>query len=149
MKPIRKYDKGGETPPDDNAPGFYGYKEGDSLPVNRARVRNIRRKAEEAFDSGDMEEAKRLAAKADKIGRRLDKRKKGIEAFVKEQQRREAEHAKARARTPSSGMDQLFKELKAEQDRLVRASGNVPAPKSGSGSSSSGKYQGSTSKGSK
>jgi len=130
MKPIKKYDEGGE------------------LPLNRKRVESIKRRAEKAFEAGDMEAAKKLAAKADKIEKRLDARSKRVADFVAEQQRREVEHAKARAGT-GSGMDQLLKDLKAEQDRLFRSSGNVVTPKSGSGSSSSGKYQGSTRKGSK
>jgi hypothetical protein len=130
MKPIKKYDEGGE------------------LPLNRKRVESIKRRAEKAFEAGDMEAAKKLAAKADKIEKRLDARSKRVADFVAEQQRREVEHAKARAGT-ASGMDQLLKDLKAEQDRQLRASGNVATQKSASGSSSSGKYQGSTRKGSK
>jgi phage shock protein A len=130
MKPIKKYNEGGE------------------LPLNRKRVESIKRRAEKAFEAGDMEAAKRLAAKADKIEKRLDARSKRVADFVAEQQRREVEHAKARSKT-GSGMDQLLKDLKAEQDRQLRASGNVVIQKSGSGSSPSEKYQGSTGKGSK
>ena len=130
MKPIKKYDDGGE------------------LPLNRKRVESIKRRAEKAFEAGDMEAAKELAAKADKIEKRLNARSKRIDDFVAEQERRAAANAQARART-GSGMDQLFKDLRAEQDRQLRASGNVVIPKSGSGSSSSGKRQGSTRKGSK
>ena len=118
IRPIKKYDDGGE------------------LPLNRKRVESIKRRAEKAFEAGDMEAAKELAAKADKIGKRLDARSKRIDDFAAEQQRREAANAKARART-GSGMDQLFKELRAEQDRQLRASGNVVIPKSVSGSSPS------------
>ena len=130
MKPVKKYNEGGE------------------LPLNRKRVESIKRRAEKAFEAGDMETAKELAAKADKIEKRLNARSKRVDDFVAEQERRAAANAKARART-GSGMDQLIRELKAEQDRLFRASGNVVIPKSGSGSSPSGKYQGSTRKGSK
>ena len=130
MKPVKKYNEGGE------------------LPLNRKRVESIKRRAEKAFEAGDMEAAKELAAKADKIEKRLNARSKRIDDFAAEQERRAAENAKARARA-GSGMDQLFKDLKAEQDKQFRASGNVVIPKSGSGSSPSGKRQGSTRKGSK
>tara|TARA_R100001510_G_C7441338_1_gene70430 strand:+ start:26 stop:418 length:393 start_codon:yes stop_codon:yes gene_type:complete len=130
MKPIKKYDEGGE------------------LPLNRKRVESIKRRAEKAFEAGDMETAKELAAKADKIEKRLKARSKRIDDFAAEQERRASANAQARART-GSGMDQLFKDLKAEQDKQFRASGNVVIPKSGSGSSPSGKRQGSTRKGSK
>ena len=128
MNPIKKYNEGGE------------------LPLNRKRVESIKRRAEKAFEAGDMEAANSLAAKADKIEKRLDARSKRVADFTAEQQRREVANAKARART-GSGVDQLFRDLKAEQDRQLRASGNVVIPKSGSGSSSSGKYQSSTRKG--
>ena len=112
MKPVKKYNEGGE------------------LPLNRKRVESIKRRAEKAFEAGDMGTAKELAAKADKIEKRLNARSKRIDDFAAEQERRAAENAKARARA-GSGMDQLFKDLRAEQDRQLRASGNVVIPKSG------------------
>jgi len=110
MKAVKKYDEGGD------------------MPLNQKRLRAIQRKAEKAFESGDIEKARELSAKADKIAKRQKKWKDGIDRYVAEQDRRSALNAKERARSSRTfgSMDSLMDKMHREQLAWTSTGGNRP-----------------------
>ena len=92
--------------------------------LNQKRLKAIQRKAEKAFESGDIEKAKELSAKADKIAKRQKKWKDGIERFDEQQKKAAAKNKKANY----GSMDDLAAQIRAEQDRITSASrGGAPS----------------------
>ena len=94
------------------------YNEGGDMPLNQKRLRAIQRKAEKAFESGDIEKARELSAKADKIAKRQKKWKDGIERFDEQQKKAAAKNKKANY----GSMDELLAQMRAEDDRIAAAS---------------------------
>lgn len=124
MKPIKKYNEGGKS--DDWKPENW-----DSLPENKRRLLRIKHKAEVAFDSGDIEKAKKLAAKADKIDKRQAKWKKKIEDFGASQAAKAQKIAKSK--NAFSSMDELMREMQM-RDVMNSAESpgqNMPSPSGG------------------
>lgn len=115
MKAVKKYWHGGRA---DWKPDNW-----DKLSENKKRLLRIKHKAETAFDAGDIEEAKELAAKAAKIDKRQKKWKDGIDRYVAQQQAVEERHRKDKEkRGGSASMDELMAQIRAEQDRIAAAS---------------------------
>tara|TARA_R110002050_G_scaffold196374_2_gene331267 strand:+ start:31 stop:450 length:420 start_codon:yes stop_codon:yes gene_type:complete len=120
MKAVKKYWHGGRA---DWKPDNW-----NSLAENKKRLLRIKHKAETAFDAGDTEEAKELAAKAAKIEKRQKKWKDGIDRYVAEQDRRSALNAKERARSSLTfgSMDSLMDRMHREQLAWTSTGGNRP-----------------------
>jgi len=116
MKAVKKYRKGGKA---DWKPDNW-----DSLAENKKRLLRIKHKAEVAFDAGNTEEAKELAAKADKIEKRQKKWKDGIDRYVAEQDRRRAKINESS--DWSKRMDSIIDQMHREQQAWTSIGGNRP-----------------------
>ena len=90
--------------------------------LGTARIRSLRKRSEKAFDSGEIEKAKKLAAKADKAAKFHDKIRDGIDRYVAQQQAVEEKHRKMRERSGFGGIEAHMAQVRAEQDRIIAAS---------------------------
>ena len=114
MKPIRKYDNGGD------------------IPLNKKHLEFIRKRAKKAFDEGDTEKGNKLTRRADKKEARQKRMHDRVERFIANQQAAEAKHAAMEARrggfrSMDAAMDEMERKLDAQRrDQLSNI--NTPNP---------------------
>ena len=115
MKPMKKYDNGGD------------------IPLNKKHLEFIRKRAKKAFDEGDTEKGNKLTRRADKKEARQKRMHDRVERFIAKQQAADAKHAAMKARNPFGSMDAAMDEIERKLDAQRReqiSKINTPRPSS-------------------
>ena len=102
MRPIKKYDDGGD------------------IPLNKKHLKLIRKKAKKAYMLGDKEKGDKLTARADKKEARQKKWYDRVERFIANQQAAEAKAEARKARNPFASMDAAMDEIERKLDAEKR-----------------------------